>query len=138
MPEESKEVIGGRELELPQWLENALKKIDTIRQLPQDWDSYGSPPPNPVLCDLAEKLLFDIGELDVPEPFIAPSSGGLIYIKMKFDRRELEIELDDPSGRYAKCLCVEMLPRGEETKEDIYLRYEFRKMVLWLLGQPDR
>ena len=131
------EVTGESEKELlPSWLKKALEKISDLRQLPQDWDSYGSPPPNPLLCDLAVRLLFDIRELDVPEPFIAPSSGGLIYIKMKFRHHELVIKLDDPSGRYAKCLRVETLPAEEIYYEKtIYLRNEFRKKVLWLLGE---
>jgi esterase/lipase superfamily enzyme len=134
------EVTGEREKELlPDWLEKALEKIAEIRQLPQDWDSYGSLPPNPLLCDLAVRLLFDIRELDVPEPFVAPSSGGLIYIKMKFRHRELVIKLYDPSGRYAKCLRVETLPTEDIYYEKtIYLRNEFRKKVLWLLGEVEQ
>lgn len=127
------------EEKFPLWLSESLERIANFRELPNNWDSYGSPTPAPELCDKAMELLFDIRKLDISTLFISPSTGGLIYIEIKCDHRELEIELFDKSGRYADCLCVETLPRGEKTREEtIYLKNEFREMVLWVLGQSDQ
>lgn len=122
--------------EMPEWLEKAHTRIAMIEKLPENWDSYGSPPPNPDLCDLARNLLFNISDLEIDGPlFIAPVSGGFINIEMETSDRELEIELNDPYGKRATCLCVEKYPEEKVLEKSIRLDSEFRQMVEYLLGE---
>lgn len=123
--------------EFPGWLEKSLIRIAEIEKLPPNWDSYGSPAPDHSICNLAKVLLFKISDFEGIDPFIAPVSGGYLFIEVKHKRRELEIELNDPSGIYASCLTVENSPREETQEKTIALETEFKQMILWLLDQPE-
>jgi len=120
------------------WLDKSILRLNELRTLPANWDSYGAVPPNPIICDLVQGVLFDLCDLDLPEPFLAPVASGSIYLKLKIAPRELEIEFDDPSGRYASCLFVRSLPREKVEEQTIHLSSEFRSAIFWLLGENQR
>jgi len=117
------------------WLHKSILRLNELRTLPANWDSYGAEPPNPIICDLVQRTLFDLRELNLPEPFLAPVANGSIYLKFKVPPREIGIEFDDPSGRYASCLFVRNMPREELREKAIHLATEFKSAIFWLLGE---
>jgi len=120
---------------IPSWLEVSIERLNELRSLPANWDSYGAAPPNPIICDLVQSRLFDLCDLDLPDPFLAPVANGGIYLKLKIPPREIEIEFDDPSGRYASCLFVLTSPREDVREKPIHLATELRSAIFWLLGE---
>ena len=69
----------------------AIQKIAGFEQLPQNWDSYGSPKISAEVIDCAIELVtnsFDRG----PAARILPVSGGGIQFEWENGERELEIE----------------------------------------------
>ncbi len=90
----------------------AIKRLFGFRRLPDDWDSYESPPPSETAINVASKIIemIDFNRFSIPR--IHPVSGGGIQLEWDFDTREIEIEiLDDGSMQF---LTVES---GEPTDE---------------------
>ena len=121
-----------------EWLDKSIQYLNELRGLPANWDSYGAKAPNPIICDLVQRILFDLSELDLPEPFLAPVANGSIYLKFEVPPREIGIEFDDPIGRYASCLFVLNLPREVVQEKAIHLSSEFKSAIFWLLGENQR
>jgi hypothetical protein len=123
---------------MPDWLAKAIERIDLIRNLPQNWDSYGAPAPNKQLCDRLERLLFRMREIDLPDPFISPVSDGSIYLSMTNNNKEMEIELENPTSRFAKYRFIEKdRNRTNITKELIDLENQFRDKINDCLLNPN-
>jgi|SRR6516225_1986939 hypothetical protein len=80
-------------LEASPWLESALIRLKSLSALPNDWDSYGSPPIVSTVLRDARKLLSSIQIQTIPEPAITPASGGGVSIEWRSGSRELEIEI---------------------------------------------
>ncbi|MGH9839320.1 MAG: hypothetical protein ACREEM_11110 [Blastocatellia bacterium] len=76
-----------------QWLRNAQRKITELKQLPENWDSYGSRTIQQAAIEQAGNLLARLSKLDLPRPQIFPVPGGGIQFEFRQDRRELELEI---------------------------------------------
>lgn len=123
----------------PDWLRKTLDEINTIQNLPENWDSDNSPAPHKKICSQLKNLLIYNRGFELPTPFITPMSNGGIYIRLIYDNRELMIEFDDPSGVYASCLWVKKVLHGEDAyarRVPIYQR-NFDLLLKWLMGQQE-
>lgn len=76
----------------PTWQTSVVEKISSYRSLPQNWNSYGSPPPSAIARQKA--ILFITALLDEkqPRPRVTPVSGGGIQFEWSYGEREVEIE----------------------------------------------
>lgn len=75
------------------WLRNAQRKITELKQLPENWDSYGSRPIQSAAIEKAADLLAILSKLNLPQPQVFPVPGGGIQFEFQQDRRELELEI---------------------------------------------
>jgi hypothetical protein len=80
-------------LEDKSWQRSAQRKLAELSKLPENWNSYGSPPVQQGALELAANLIPELVKLDMPEPEIFPVSGGGIQLEWKNSERELEIEV---------------------------------------------
>jgi len=79
--------------------ENTLSNLDTIKQLPDNWDSYGSPPLDAKLYNNAKFFLqWIFSQFIIPEPFVVPVAGGGVQFEWQSRGRELEIEFSEPDS----------------------------------------
>ena len=79
----------------------ASAKLQQLKSLPPNWDSYGSCPIQPEVIEMASSLLTGLAKLDMPEPHIVPVPGGGIQFEWENSERGLEIEiLPDKSIEY--------------------------------------
>ncbi|MBM2847027.1 MAG: hypothetical protein HW407_2339 [Bacteroidetes bacterium] len=80
-----------------------IKRLITLRKLPENWDSYGSPPPTEPAVAVAIELLMALDFDELPSPRIIPVSGGGVQLEWDVESRGLELEaLRDGSIRYLK------------------------------------
>ncbi len=65
----------------PEWKANAFKRLDEIKDLPENWDGYGSPAINSALISRMASLVKVIPDCDLPRclpsPIISPASDGI-------------------------------------------------------------
>lgn len=74
------------------WLIDAEDKLKEIYMLSANWDGYKSPKLPLALYQNALLFLSHIKDLDMPETFVCPVSGGGVQFEWHFEGRELEIE----------------------------------------------
>ena len=76
----------------------SFQTLEQIRQLPDDWDSYGSPRLSDEIYTNAFAFLCSLlNHEEFPEPSIGPVSGGGVQFEWQMGGRELEIEFSEPS-----------------------------------------
>lgn len=130
------EVIPLRPDYSPQWQKDALIALFHIALLPEDWDSYGSPPPSQQVIKNTERLLRMIKFEDLPVPHITPVSGGRIQIEWSILSRALELEvLPDGSVEYLEIDNEKPLQEGELNPADIS---QLQSLLLWLTHATSR
>lgn len=77
----------------PLWLGAALRRLQQLTQLPDDWDGYGSPPVGQNDARLAQAFLEHAG-FDIPEPTVVPYQGGGLQIEWSTNDCYLEIDVN--------------------------------------------
>lgn len=78
---------------LSHWQIQALKGVLQTVHLPNNWDSYGSPPPSLVARNTAIELIMHFDFDDLPTPDVVPVVGGGIQFEWIVGQRELELEI---------------------------------------------
>lgn len=116
-----------------QWLPTAQKKITELKQLPENWDSYGSRPIQPSAIEQAYELLAILSRLYIPRPEVFPVPGGGIQFEFQQDRRELELEIL-PDGSIGFLLVAETGEMREGTIP-FGLRGDIYRLAYWLQGK---
>lgn len=110
-----------------------IKRLITVRKLPENWDSYGSPPPTESAFAVGIRLLTAIDFDELPAPRIIPVSGGGVQLEWDVGIRELELEImSDGSIKYLK------VERGEPLDEQEIVILDLarvRSLVTWLISQ---
>lgn len=110
-----------------------IKRLITVRKLPENWDSYGSPPPTESAFAIAIRLLTAIDFDELPSPRIIPVSGGGVQLEWDVGIRELELEImSDGSMKYLKVEHGEPLDEQEIVPLDLA---RLRSLVTWLISQ---
>ena len=82
-------------------LARALVRIDALRALDEDWDSYGSPPPSESLVDLVEALVISIDQgfsPFLPAPHVVAVPGGGVQLDWVRGVRQLGLEMGPSVG----------------------------------------
>lgn len=111
----------------------AIKRLIAIRDLPHNWDSYGSPPPSESAIDAAIQLLIGIDLDELASPRIVPVSGGGVQLEWEVGARELELEIiNDGSIRYLK---VERGEPIEESEVALSNRVQIGFLLTWLISE---
>lgn len=77
------------------WIHRAVRQTIELARLPDDWDSYGSPPPSPRTIYKAHELLREFGRFDHASegPEVVPTSGGGVAFEWRVGARTLELEV---------------------------------------------
>lgn len=114
----------------PKWLAKAKYDLDRIIDLPENWDSYGSPPIPEVLYKNAENFLRSLEVENIEAPFVAPISGGGIQFEWQNKARELEIEFVQSNVfGYLKIIGDEPIDEGQFAVQDYN---SARLLIKWL------
>lgn len=71
----------------------SLRRIEKLKALQPNWDSYGSPPVQPAAAQAAVQVLYAAQADYCPPPRIVPVPGGGLQIEWARGSRELEIEM---------------------------------------------
>ena len=118
----------------PTWLIMAKYYLRQLANLPEDWDSYGSPPLTYLLLNSAQDFLDSLKFENVPSPFVAPVSGGGIQFEWRNEDRDLEVDFVEPLRvGYLKLIKNEPIEEGDFSSQD----YDSAlKLIRWLnLGE---
>lgn len=71
----------------------AQEKLQELKDLPENWDSYGSCPIHSDVIEMSASLLADLAKIKIPNPLILPVSGGGVQLEWRKHNAELEIEV---------------------------------------------
>ncbi len=81
----------------------AIQALGEISNLPQNWDSYGSPPPTGVVIGLVIDVLTKIDDPRLPTARVVPTSGGGVQLEWRIGLRGFQLEvLGEDSAEYLK------------------------------------
>jgi len=120
--------------QMPRWQIECIKDLLDLRRLPEDWDSYGSPPPDATAIDRAIDLILGIELEDFPAPAVSPVSGGSVQLEWNVDRHGLEIEVP-PTGSSVEYLrTYEGDPIEEDEIDPRDLAARVKALTGWLLS----
>lgn len=86
----------GRAGDLPTWLESAVKDVNKLISLPQNWDSYGAMQISVYNAVAALRLLITIMKDDTPKPAFIPTNQGSVQLEWHTGGIDLEIEILSP------------------------------------------
>jgi len=119
----------------PAWLIKAKYDLNRVANLPENWDSYGSPSVAVELLSNAEDFLDALNAEDIHPPFVAPVSGGGIQFEWSNQDRDLEVEFVEPYiFGYLKVVKDQPVEEGEHSANDYN---SARQLLRWLmLGNP--
>ena len=83
------------------WFGKCTKKLQSIAQLGDNWDSYGSKQPSSLSLNYAHAFLhFLRNGVNVDEPLISPNAEGNICFEWEDDTRFLTTEIDDGGNHH--------------------------------------
>jgi len=109
----------------------AMRRLGEIAKLPQNWDSYGSPPPTPIAVETVMDLLLKIDDRNLPFVRVVPVSGGGVQLEWRASGRELQLEISgDGTAQYLQIENGQPIKEGEvaPTAEQI------RSLLIWLVA----
>lgn len=78
-------------MSLPKDIDGVIDKINTLSNLPKDWDSYGAPPIDRKVLLIACAVLARL--VGLPYPWIVPMVNGGICLEWHFNQRDIEVEI---------------------------------------------
>jgi len=95
--------------------QQTLQTIAQLAELPDNWDTYGSPAIRAAALDSASRVVSAVECQDLAAPHVSPVAGGGIGLTWRRGARELLVELlPDGSAEY---LAVETDPHTGKEKE---------------------
>lgn len=111
------------------WLKDAQDELHKLKELPENWDSYGSSRIKDKAVKTTANLLVDTAKFGMPKPYIFPVSGGGLQLEWQQGNKELEIEIL-PNGK------IEYLKVNEngEMEEGEILELDIWRLVKWFRG----
>jgi len=84
-------------LDAGSWVSEVLQTLAELEDLPPNWDSYGSVPPQPASLHAARQFLARFPSSSIPAPTVTAVPGGAVGFHWRAEERHLEIEFL-PSG----------------------------------------
>lgn len=112
------------------WIIDAVRKLEAIGKLPENWDSYDGMPLKREAKEMAVRILEQLRHTNMPSPNVGLGSAGTIHLEWRSAGRELEVGLGpDTSVEYVK-----VNPNGdvEEYVEDARNRSILIHMAKWV------
>jgi len=109
----------------------AMRRLGEIAKLPQNWDSYGSPPPTPIAVETVMDLLLKIDDRNLPFVRVVPVSGGGVQLEWCVSDRELQLEISgDGTAQYLQ------IENGRPIKEEEVAptAEQLRSLLIWLVA----
>lgn len=73
-------------------MSKALLALESFRQLPVNWDSYGGDQINPLIIDAATGWLSKLPRAMREKAFVAPMSNGCVQVEWDQSNRHVEVE----------------------------------------------
>ncbi len=118
----------------PDWLIAAVNDLVEIGRLPENWNSYGSP----ALTEPAKRQAFDVAlklsRMGVPEPQIAPVSGGGVQFTCNVGVQSLELEvLPDGAVDFLRVYDDDTMKEG---RIKVGFADQLNQQVRWLMEHP--
>lgn len=101
----------------PRWLIPVLQALAKLRQLPNDWDGYGSPPLRLAVIETADQLVETLEGCDLPVPHVYPVTGGGVSFSWQRGGKELDIEIH-PNGAASYLAVLTDANTGEESETE--------------------
>ena len=80
----------------PEWVRDVCRRLDSFRNLPANWDSYGAAKSDPASIEFAKLYLDTFGKIvgvEQPELGISPSGNVALSWEFANGKRNLEIEV---------------------------------------------
>ena len=112
--------------DLPQWKIVAFQKLSSLESLGHNWDGYGSPSVSSATRRAAATILAGLQNSLLPNPTVAPTSGGGIQIEWEIGRNAIELHIS-PELELHYLL---VLPNTEDEGElDIHDRTRINALV---------
>ena len=103
-------VVVARRSHQPDWLQERLRRIDRLRELEPNWDSYGAKRIDLPSIDLANQLLKSLSKIEGVEcPTVTASPDGNVGLCWDSGERSLDVEVL-PSGKFAYAYLNENAP----------------------------
>jgi hypothetical protein len=119
----------------PAWLMSAINDVVEISQMPQNWNSYNSPPLTQEAKAQAYDVLIGLSTKYIPEPSIAPVAGGGVQFAWTLGPRSLELEvLPDGAIEYLLVYSDKTMREGRINPEVASER--LTDQVRWLVEHP--
>lgn len=115
-----------------EWVDDALRDISRLSGLDENWDSYGSPPLDGTVIQLAVVFIEALvgWSMVLPRPAIAPVPGGGLQFEWEWGDRALELELI-PGGSIEYLKVVHQEPIHED---EVASLEELVILLSWLVG----
>ena len=79
------------------WSREVIKRICTLGDLKENWDSYGARRIDPFCAMAAVDLILSVMGADVPIPAVVPTSRGGVQLEWHCGGMDLEIVVESPS-----------------------------------------
>lgn len=98
---------------LSSWQIQAINRIIDLRNLPDDWDSYGSSALSTAIINKSIELILALPPEDFPVPAVIPTSDEGVQFEWGDENKELEIEVNKNGEiEYLKCENGEPVQEG--------------------------
>lgn len=76
----------------PSWLQTALLECKGLKELPENWDSYGAQTPNDKALYWVDEALITLSRFGLPAPRIAPSVENGVGVTLRRGSKSATIE----------------------------------------------
>jgi hypothetical protein len=117
------------------WQRRVLGSLLRLKQLPQSWDSYGSPQLQYGAEAAAAELIASLAFLEPPLPHVAPVPGGGVQFEWEHGNKSLEIEVQ-PDGSMEYLVVTETGQAGEGPIAQKHTQVPL--LIRWLTASHDR
>ena len=77
-------------------VERTVQNLYALRDLPENWDSYGAQPICPDVIEFAAKWIPTLLQSGTPEPAVVPTARGALQLEWHRKGIDLEIYIDSP------------------------------------------
>ena len=74
------------------WFQDALRALEAMKDLPEDWDASGAEPPNEIAIRNSRMILAELDKANVKPSFVEPSTDDAVCIGFWAGNRYADIE----------------------------------------------